>query len=291
MQIKSGNDLLNLCIKYQSRISDIILKYEHQNTAKSTDEIKERMKNDFAVMKISAKKALVDPEEISPKIIQNDAKKLWEKYVKGRSICSPMLTKAMIYALSATEVNASMGKIVTAPTAGACGVIPGALIALMEEKNRDESEIIQGLFTAAGIGLVIAQNASLAGAIGGCQSEIGSACAMASAAITEIMGGSAEMCLHASALALKSMMGLVCDPVASLVEAPCSKRNATAVMTAFGCAEMALAGIESVIPFDEVVLAMAQVGRDMPCSLKETSTGGIAATPTALSIQKELFGN
>lgn len=290
MQIKSGNELLEACNKYQCRISDIILKYEHQNTARSIAEINEKMKDDFAVMKSSAKKAITTADEITPKIIQNDAEKLWKKFTKGRSLCSPMLTKAMSYALSATEVNASMGKIVTAPTAGACGVIPGALIALMEEKNLDENEIIHGLFTAAAVGLIIAQNASLAGAIGGCQSEIGSACAMASAAITEIMGGSAEMCLHASALALKSMMGLVCDPVASLVEAPCSKRNATAVMTAFGCAEMALAGIESVIPFDEVVLAMAQVGRDLPCSLKETSLGGIAITPTALKIQKELFG-
>lgn len=291
MQIKSGNELLEVCNKHQCRISDIILKYEHQNTAKSIKEIEEKMTNDFAVMKSSAKKAIINPDEINPKIIQNDAKKLWELYNAGKTLCSTMLSKAMIYALSATEVNASMGKIVTAPTAGACGVIPGTLIALMEEKNINEKQIICGLFTAAAVGLIIAQNASIAGAIGGCQSEIGSACAMASAAVTEIMGGSPEMCLHAGALALKSMMGLVCDPVASLVEAPCSKRNATAVMTAFGCAEMALAGIESVIPFDEVVLAMAQVGRDLPCSLKETSLGGIAASPTALSIQKELFGH
>ncbi len=290
MQIKNGADLLERCANSQCSISKAVIDFEILNNLKSYDDVFGRMKADFEIMKTAAKKAYTQSEEIQCKIIQNDAKKLWDNFSAGRTLLSPMMTKAILYALSITEVNASMGKIVTAPTAGSCGVIPGVLIALMEEHNLSEDNIVNGLFTAAGIGLLIAQKASLAGAIAGCQAEIGSASAMAAAAVTELMGGTPEMCLNAAALTLKSMMGLVCDPVASLVEAPCSKRNATGAMIAFGCAEMALAGIESVIPFDEVVDAMGEVGKSLPFSLRETSLGGIAACPTAVKIQRELFG-
>ena len=289
MRIRNGTELLALCGEKGQKISDVMIFYEAENTGVAYQDVIQRMTQDFRVMCLSAKKAFTDGENLSCKIIENDGKKLWDHYNNGLSLVSPMLTKAMCYALSTMTVNASMGKIVAAPTAGSCGVIPGVLLSLMEERKIEEGKIVRGLFTAGAVGLLIAENATLAGSLGGCQAEIGSACAMAAAAVCEVMDAKPQASLNAAALALKSMMGLVCDPVAGLVEAPCAKRNASAVMTAFGCAEMALAGVTSVIPFDEVVFAAADVGRNLPCSLKETSRGGVAITPTALRLQREIF--
>lgn len=200
-----------------------------------------------------------------------------------------LLSRAVAYALAVAEVNASMGKIVAAPTAGSCGVIPGTFFAVAEmDPSCSEDDLVEALCAAGLIGQVIAEKASLSGAQAGCQAECGAAAAMAAAGLTQLRGGSPEDCVHAAALALKGLMGLVCDPVAGLVEIPCIKRNATSAAVALSAAEMALAGVRSRIPPDEVVSAMAQVGRAIPPTLRETAQGGLAATPTGLRYAREV---
>jgi L-serine dehydratase len=188
------------------------------------------------------------------------------------------------------EVNAGMGKIVAAPTAGSCGVLPAVLLTVAEELNAGEEQLIEALFAASGVGLVIAHQASVSGAQGGCQAEIGSAACMAAVAAVELAGGDPESAAHAGAIALKTLLGLVCDPVAGLVEVPCVKRNVTGAVNALVAADMALAGIKSNIPLDEVIVTMGQIGNSMPCSLKETAQGGLAITPTALKVKERVLG-
>jgi L-serine dehydratase len=196
--------------------------------------------------------------------------------------------RAASYALAISEVNANMGLIVACPTAGSCGIVPAALFSAAESLTRDDNALIDALFTAPGIGMVIAENATVAGAVGGCQAECGAAAAMAAGAVVEMAGGTPRQSGEALALALKNMLGLVCDPVAGLVEVPCVKRSAFAAVHALLSAEMALAGIESVIPADEVIDAMYQIGLLMPKSLRETSQGGLAKTLTGIRISQRL---
>jgi len=183
-----------------------------------------------------------------------------------------------------------MGKIVAAPTAGSCGIIPAVLMTIAEERKIDDEQLVMALFTSSAFGMVIANKASISGAEGGCQAECGSASAMAAAALVELCGGTPVMSGHACAIAIKSVLGLVCDPVAGLVEIPCIKRNAMGAANAFVSAELALAGIESKIPVDEVIHAMKVVGDCMIPALKETAEGGLAATPTAKKYMKQVFG-
>jgi L-serine dehydratase len=187
----------------------------------------------------------------------------------------------MVIALAVAEENARMGRIVAAPTAGSCGILPGVIIAVGERFNLPYEAQIMSLFTAGGIGAVIADKATLAGADGGCQAECGSASAMAAAACVELMGGTADMCAQAAALAIKFVMGLICDPVGGLVEVPCVKRNASGATSALTAASLALAGIKSAIPCDEVIVTMGLVGKVIPQELRETSLGGLAVTATA----------
>lgn len=198
------------------------------------------------------------------------------------------LSSMVAGAMAVCEVNASMGRIVAAPTAGASGVLPGVLLAYAQSSSLDRVRLVQALFNAAAIGIIIAKNASISGAYGGCQAEVGSGAAMAASALTELRGGTPKQCLHAAAMSLKNLLGLVCDPVAGLVECPCIKRNAIGTVNAVLCSDMALAGIESVIPFDEVVEAMKNVGRMMHPDLRETARGGLAATPTAQRIAEKI---
>ena len=207
------------------------------------------------------------------------------------SICGDIVNKVMARAFSTSEVNASMGRICAAPTAGASGIIPATIISVAEKFHASEDQIIDALFTASGIGEIIAKNATLSGAEGGCQAECGAAAAMSSAALVEMAGGTAEMSLHAAATALKNIMGLICDPIAGLVEAPCAKRNASGAVNAMLSADLALAGVKSIIPFDEVVEAMYKVGKALPSTLRETALGGIAVTPTGIRIKNEIYGN
>ena len=213
-----------------------------------------------------------------------------EIYEQGKNLTGPLLGGALYRALAVSELNASMGRIVAAPTAGSCGIVPAAVLTMQEQYKLTERECVMSLFTASAVGMVIANNASLAGAQGGCQAECGSASAMAAAAIVELAGGAPDMIGSAIATALKNILGLVCDPVAGLVEIPCIKRNASGVAGAFVAAELALAGIRSAIPADEVIWSMKKVGDVMPAALKETAEGGLAATPTGKMLHGQVFG-
>lgn len=218
-----------------------------------------------------------------------NAYKMQVQIDKGKTVMGPLISNAIKMALAVAETNAAMGKIVAAPTAGSCGILPGALGALIQERGVSKEAAVKALFTAGEVGLIIANNASISGAEGGCQAECGTASAMAAAAIVELSGGSVDMCINAVAITIKCILGLVCDPVAGLVEVPCVKRNASGVTLAFTAAEMALAGITSVIPADEVVHVMKRVGQSLPASLRETAEGGLAATQTGKQLHTDIF--
>jgi len=289
VQIKNGADLIRICRQEKMRLHQVMLEYEKTKSGKSVQEITESMKFQLHVMRESAYQGLNEQLDFRGKMIGGQAKKLHRRLETAVPLCGHTMARAVSFALSVTEVNAAMGRIVAAPTAGSCGVIPGVFFSLEHTHQVPEEQLVQGLLSAGAIGLVIAKNASLSGAEGGCQAEIGSASAMAAGAAVDMMGGSVEQSLHGAAIALKNLLGLVCDPIAGLVEAPCSKRNGMGTANALVAAEMALAGIESVVPFDEVVQAMYQVGRMIPCALRETAEGGLAATPTGRKWQKEIF--
>lgn len=208
----------------------------------------------------------------------------------GSGLVSPFLREVMSVALKTGECNACMRRIVAAPTAGASGVLPAVLLPLQRRDGLDDADMVRALYVAAGVGQVIATRASISGAEGGCQAEVGSASAMAAAALTFLMGGTAEQCAHAAAIALANVLGLVCDPVAGLVEVPCVNRNVMGAVNALACAELALSGVTSRIPCDEVIDAMRAVGDALPAALRETGHGGMAATPTGRRLAEELGG-
>ncbi len=253
----------------------------------SYEELIDKM-NDILNTMVSSANSALDKEVISvSKISGGNAKKMETYKNKGNTISGNLINSAMARALSTSEVNAAMGRIVAAPTAGASGILPSALLTTRERFNLSNEDMIHGLFTAAGIGEIIAKNATISGAEGGCQAECGAASAMAAAAIVELVGGSVETSLHAASFAIINILGLVCDPIAGLVEFPCALRNASGVANALISADLAMAGIESMIPFDEVVEAMYKVGKAMPESLRETALGGVAATPTGEEFKKK----
>lgn len=248
------------------------------------------MKKRFHVMKQSVKEGMAPDLRSSSGLSGGSAAKMKSAVEQGRNHFGSLFGNAMAMALAVAESNSCMGRIVAAPTAGSCGVLPAALISVMEDKSLPEDEVVMSMFTASAIGMVIAKNASIAGAEGGCQAEVGTASAMAAGALTELLGGTPSMVCHSCAIALKNILGLVCDPVAGLVEVPCVKRNAMGVANAFTACELACAGITSVIPTEEVIQAMNQIGKEMNSSLKETAEGGLAATPTGCRLCQEIFG-
>ena len=207
---------------------------------------------------------------------------------RGESIGGEFMDEVIVQAISMAESNACMRRIVAAPTAGSCGVVPAVLLPLCEREHYTQHELLEALYVASGIGAVIAYRASISGAAGGCQAEIGTASAMAAGALVSLRGGTNEQIGHAVAMALKNLMGLVCDPVAGLVEVPCVKRNVIGAVNAISAADMALAGIESRIPVDEVIDAMGEVGRRMPLEFRETALGGLAATPTGEAVKARM---
>jgi len=220
-------------------------------------------------------------------LVGGDGQRMAEFAASGKALAGEYLSQVITLALCTAESNACMRKIVAAPTAGACGVLPAVLIPLYRQ-GMPEEEIVKGLYVAAGIGSVIAYRACIAGASGGCQAEIGSASAMAAGTLTAIRGGSAEQIGHATAMALKNLMGLICDPVAGLVEVPCVKRNVVGAVNAASCADMALAGIESRIPVDQVIDCMGDVGHRMPEEFRETALGGLAVTPVGQQVKQQM---
>jgi L-serine dehydratase len=220
-------------------------------------------------------------------LIGGEGRKMMTYSLSKDTLTGDWMTKAMARAFACSEYNASMGKICAAPTAGSSGIIPAALLTVGEKLGLERKAILNALITASGVGKIISKNATVSGAEGGCQAECGSAAAMAAAGLVEMAGGTPEESFHAAAIALKNIMGLICDPIGGLVEAPCSKRNGSGVVNAMVSADMALAGISSIIPFDEVVEAMYQVGKDMHENYKETAKGGIATTLTGLELGKK----
>ena len=285
----SIQELVDKAKKKGKRISELVLEDQARQMEQSQDELFEQMRASLQVMAEAAAKGLSAVSKSASGLSGGDANKMRRAVEAGRTLSGKVLSEILAKALAIAEVNACMGRIVAAPTAGSCGIIPAVLLTLKEENNLAEDQVVMSLFTAAGLGMVIARKASISGAEGGCQAECGSAAAMAAAAAVELMGGTPQMCAHACAMALKSVLGLVCDPVAGLVEVPCVKRNASGAANALIAAEMALAGIESTIPVDEVIGAMKAIGDAMPKSLKETAEGGLADTPTAKKIAREIL--
>lgn len=290
MKFDSIKELITTAEEKGVAIYEIILAYEKMTSQKPRDLIKDEMKNNWAVMRAAIETGIKNQDKSMSGLVGGDARRINAYLLDSNGGYSGFVSlKVAAYALAVSEVNAVMGKIVACPTAGSCGILPAAILAGAEKRGCDENAIIHALFTAAGIGMVIAQNASIAGAEGGCQAECGSAAGMTAAALVELAGGSPDEVGHAVALAMKNMLGLVCDPVAGLVEVPCVKRNGFAAVHAMLAADMALAGVQSVIPVDEVIEAMYQIGLVLPKGLRETSEAGLADTPTARAIEAHLY--
>lgn len=285
---RKGSELLELCAREKCGISEIMLLREAEENAHSREEILAEMQKNLDTMRTSVNDGLRGDLKSISGLSGGDAAKLISWAEKVDALSGSGMLKAAAASMAVVEVNASMGRIVAAPTAGASGILPGTLLTCGEAKGWDDEAMIRGLFNAGAVGMLIARNATISGAEGGCQAETGAAAAMAASALTELSGGSPEQCLNAAASALKNVMGLVCDPVAGLVECPCIKRNAIGAANALVSADLALAGIRNLIPFDEVVMAMKSVGRLMSPDLRETAKGGLAATPTAKAISKQL---
>jgi L-serine dehydratase len=269
-------------------VAELMIAEEENMTGRSREQIITLMEKNLSVMAHSIDEGTQGVTSVTG-ITGGDAKKLDTYLEEGNFLSGETILHAVKNAIAVNEVNAKMGLICATPTAGSAGVVPGVLMAVKDRLNLDHQQQLDFLFTAGAFGLVIANNASISGAEGGCQAEVGSASAMAAAALVCANGGTAHQAAQAVAITLKNMMGLICDPVAGLVEVPCVKRNALGSSQAFISADMALAGIESVIPPDEVVAAMYQVGRQMPSIFKETAEGGLAATPTAKRLTEELL--
>lgn len=282
----TGEELRTLCETEGLTIAEVMIRHQLEIDERSRDEIVNEMFENLMTMQRSISIGFDENQETMTGNAGDNAEKLLafaEKANMGYD-----MARICAAALAVTEVNASMGKIVAAPTAGSSGVLPAVLIMCSEKRGFTDMDLVNGLFAAGAVGIIIAKNASISGAAGGCQAEIGSASAMAAAALAELCGASPKAALNAAAIALKNILGLVCDPVAGLVECPCIKRNAMGAANAVLCADMALAGITSIIPFDEVVSAMKSVGRMMSSDLRETAKGGLAVTPTGLEIAKRI---
>lgn len=287
MNYHSINDLVELCHKNNAQIWQVIMMDNAHERMVSEDKIFENMRLMYKAMKTADNnydKSLKSPSRMAG----GDGELMYQYNKSGRNICGDFVGMVMEKALKMGESNACMRRIVAAPTAGSCGVIPAVFISYETYFKALEDDMVKALLIASGIGAVIAENASIAGASGGCQEEIGSASAMAAAGLTFLQGGDSLQIVNSSALALKSMLGLACDPVCGLVEVPCIKRNVAGAMNAITAAQMSMAGIKSVISPDEVIDSMQRIGAAMPSSLKETAREGLAITPTAELIKREL---
>ena len=275
------------------KISAVVLADQAAQMEVTEAEILARMRESLAVMRKSAEAGLQPGLRSVSGLSGGDGYKM-HQHALGEKADKPLsgafCAQATALAIGIQEYNAAMGKIVATPTAGSCGILPAGVLTMMAQRGASEESAVNALITAGAIGLVIATNATVSGASGGCQAECGSAAAMTAAALVEMMGGTATQCAHAAAIALQNQMGLVCDPVAGLVEVPCILRNGGGIMIAVSAADLAMAGVQSVIPLDEVITAMGEVGRTMPENLRETSLGGLATTPTGLKIKQEIFG-
>ena len=273
------------------KLSELVLADQAEAMELPPEKLYERMLGSFQVMRQSVAAGQRPDQRSMSGLTGGEGYRMLRYAQNGGGLCGPFLAGAVSRAMAVAGCNASMGRIVAAPTAGSCGILPGCLVSLYEERGFPERDVVMSMFTAGAVGMVIAAGAGVSGAQGGCQAECGSAAAMAAASLTELMGGSPSQCADACAIALASQLGLVCDPVAGLVEIPCIKRNVSGLMIAFSSADLALAGVGSMIPADECIEAMARVGAALPESLRETSEGGLAATPTGRELRRRVFGN
>lgn len=280
--------LLTLAEKKQVPLSRVILENETQISGVTEETVLARLSQRYDVMYASAHKALVQPLHTAGELITG-VTAVQHAYAQKGGLCGGFINRVMALALSSSEVNASMGKICAAPTAGACGILPAVLIGLSERLELSREAVLWGLMTASGVGAVITKNATVSGAEGGCQAECGVAAAMAAAAAVELAGGTPAAALDACSFALMNCMGLACDPVAGLVQVPCAQRNASQAVNALLSADLALAGMKCLIPADEMVEAMYRCGKSLPMELRETALGGAAATPTGKRVFREIF--
>ena len=281
MDFKNAKELLALCQKKKLPISEVMRQREILLGETTAEIVDQRMDRVLEIMKDAAFSPIKDPVISMGGLIGGEARKLCEFHDLGKSLCGNVLGKGITYAMATLETNASMGLIVASPTAGSAGIVPGMMLALQEVYGFYDKKIRQALFNAGAIGYLAMRNATVAGAVGGCQAEVGIASAMAASAAVELLGGTPLQCTYAASTVLMNMLGLVCDPVGGLVEYPCQNRNAAGVSNALIAAEMSLAGIPQFIPLDEMIDAMYTVGKKLPAELRETALGGCAATPSA----------
>ncbi|MCC3371553.1 L-serine ammonia-lyase, iron-sulfur-dependent, subunit alpha [Cohnella sp. REN36] len=285
-------ELAARCEEAGQTISAYMLAQQSLESGRSPAQERQQMAAYYDIMKEAVRRGITTDTTSRSGLTGGDARRVMAMLdgSGGDTSAGSHATRAMAYALAVSEVNASMGRIVATPTAGSCGILPGVLVSSQERYGWPDDRMVDGLFCAGALGYVIANNAFISGAEGGCQAEVGSAIAMAAGALVELRGGTPMQCAHAVGLALKNTLGLVCDPVAGLVEVPCIVRNGMGAVNALAAADLALAGVRSAIPADEVVGAMRDIGAAMPETLRETGKGGLAATPTGQRIAEALFG-
>lgn len=281
MDFKNAKELLALCREKNLPISEVMRQREILLGETTAEIVNQRMNRVLEIMKDAAFSPIKDPVISMGGLIGGEARRLCEFHDQGKSLCGNVLGKGITYAMATLETNASMGLIVASPTAGSAGIVPGMMLALQEVYGFSDEKIRQALFNAGAIGYLAMRNATVAGAVGGCQAEVGIASAMAASAAVELLGGTPLQCTYAASTVLMNMLGLVCDPVGGLVEYPCQNRNAAGVSNALIAAEMSLAGITQFIPLDEMIDTMYAVGKKLPAELRETALGGCAATPSA----------
>ena len=290
MLARTGEELLKICEKENISLSEYAIRIEMRDRELSREEVYKKMAKNLKVMKEGATEGREKQVNSLSGLIGGDGYRVQKYLEKGNTLTGDITVKAMAMALSSSEVNASMGRIVACPTAGSCGILPAVILSAGEKLGKSDEELIDALFASAAVGMIIGMNATLSGAEGGCQAECGSAAAMGAAAVVEMMGGTPKMSLDAAAIVIKNVLGLVCDPVAGLVEIPCAKRNAAGAISALCTADMVMAGVSSKITFDDTVSAMYKVGKSLPSSLRETALGGVAVTKSGLELRKKVFG-
>lgn len=287
MRFQTLQRVKELCVTEKLTVAELMITEQIQESAQPRAIIVKQMSDYYEVMKEAVQKGIHEPVKSRSGLTGGDARRVYDYTSGGATSLDEAACRALVYALSVSEVNASMGRIIATPTAGSCGIIPGVFVSSQQRFGWSDEHMVNGLFAAGAIGYVIANSSFVSGAEGGCQAEVGSAIGMAAGALTELRGGSPEQVLHAVGLALKNCLGLICDPVAGLVEIPCIVRNGFGAVTALAAADMALAGVRSVIPSDEVIGVMLQVGRAMPSQHRETAQGGLAQTPTGRELAKQ----
>ena len=281
MKTTTAREMLQCVRETGLSLPEVMLRREWELNETPRETVYEKLGTAYRIMREAVEDSLREPHRTMGGLIGGEAIRLRELREQGKNLCGETVSRAVCYAMGVLEVSASMGLIVAAPTAGASGVLPGVLIALQQRCDLPEQAMLDALLTASAVGAVVAENAGISGAAGGCQAEVGVAAAMAASAAVELMGGTPKQSLDAASTVMMNMLGLVCDPVGGLVEYPCQSRNAAGVANALVAAELALSGVPQLIPFDEMLAALYNVGRRLPAELRETALGGCAVTPSA----------